>query len=82
MTLLPTHLGGLVILELEKCGTSPANARSTADALIAAETDGQLGHGPSRVPSYAAQVIARVTEESNLRVCAVTARAVVEALDV
>jgi len=38
MTLLPTHLGGLVILELEKCGTSPANARSTADALIAAET--------------------------------------------
>ena len=58
MTLLPAHLEGLVIRALEKCGTSFANASSTAAALIAAEMDGQLGHGLSRVPSYAAQVIA------------------------
>jgi (2R)-3-sulfolactate dehydrogenase (NADP+) len=35
--------------------TSPANARATARALIAAEADGQAGHGLSRVPSYALQ---------------------------
>lgn len=36
-------------------GTSPDNARPVADALVAAEVDGQAGHGLSRVPSYAAQ---------------------------
>lgn len=35
--------------------TSPANARPTARALVAAEADGQAGHGLSRVPSYAMQ---------------------------
>lgn len=35
--------------------TSPANARSTARALVAAEADGQGGHGLSRVPAYALQ---------------------------
>ncbi len=35
--------------------TSEANARSTAAALVAAEADGQKGHGLSRIPSYAAQ---------------------------
>jgi (2R)-3-sulfolactate dehydrogenase (NADP+) len=35
--------------------TSPENARSTARALVAAEADGQGGHGLSRVPSYALQ---------------------------
>ena len=35
--------------------TSPANARATARALVAAEADGQAGHGLSRVPSYALQ---------------------------
>jgi (2R)-3-sulfolactate dehydrogenase (NADP+) len=35
--------------------TSEANARSVAHALVAAEADGQKGHGLSRVPSYAAQ---------------------------
>lgn len=35
--------------------TSPENARSTARALVAAEADGQKGHGLSRVPTYAAQ---------------------------
>jgi (2R)-3-sulfolactate dehydrogenase (NADP+) len=36
--------------------TSPENARPTARALVAAEADGQGGHGLSRVPSYALQV--------------------------
>jgi (2R)-3-sulfolactate dehydrogenase (NADP+) len=35
--------------------TSPENARATALALVAAEADGQGGHGLSRVPSYALQ---------------------------
>ncbi|MDQ1243255.1 MAG: (2R)-3-sulfolactate dehydrogenase [Pseudomonadota bacterium] len=35
--------------------TSPENARPTARALVAAEADGQAGHGLSRVPSYAMQ---------------------------
>jgi (2R)-3-sulfolactate dehydrogenase (NADP+) len=35
--------------------TSAANARPTARALVAAEADGQGGHGLSRVPSYALQ---------------------------
>lgn len=34
-----------------------AIARSTAIALVAAEADGQKGHGLSRVPSYAAQAL-------------------------
>lgn len=33
--------------------TSPANAGPTARALVAAEADGQAGHGLSRVPPYA-----------------------------
>ena len=35
--------------------TSEANAESVARALVAAEADGQKGHGLSRLPSYAAQ---------------------------
>jgi (2R)-3-sulfolactate dehydrogenase (NADP+) len=35
--------------------SSPDNARETARALVAAEADGQGGHGLSRVPSYALQ---------------------------
>jgi (2R)-3-sulfolactate dehydrogenase (NADP+) len=35
--------------------TSPEIAASVADALVAAEIDGQAGHGLARVPSYAAQ---------------------------
>lgn len=38
--------------------TSPANAAPTARALVAAEADGQKGHGLSRIPSYAAQAVA------------------------
>ena len=37
-------------------GTAPDNAASVADALVAAEVDGQAGHGLSRVASYAVQV--------------------------
>jgi len=35
--------------------TSEENARSVATALVAAEADGQPGHGLSRVPAYADQ---------------------------
>ncbi|MBB3988119.1 (2R)-3-sulfolactate dehydrogenase (NADP+) [Sagittula marina] len=41
---------------LEAAGTSRRNAASVARALVAAEIDGQAGHGFSRVASYAAQV--------------------------
>lgn len=36
-------------------GTADGTARRVAQALVAAERDGQGGHGLSRVPSYAAQ---------------------------
>lgn len=35
--------------------TNEINADQVADALVAAEADGQKGHGASRIPSYAAQ---------------------------
>jgi (2R)-3-sulfolactate dehydrogenase (NADP+) len=41
---------------LAASGASAANAASTARALVAADADGQAGHGLSRVPSYAAQL--------------------------
>lgn len=37
--------------------TSPSNAACVARALVAAEIDGQKGHGLSRLPSYAAQAV-------------------------
>jgi (2R)-3-sulfolactate dehydrogenase (NADP+) len=40
---------------LARHGTSEANAECVARALVAAEADGQKGHGLSRLPSYAAQ---------------------------
>lgn len=46
----------LVIRALVTCGTAPSNACSVAAALVAAEIDGQVGHGLSRVLAYAAQV--------------------------
>ena len=45
----------LVIEALCASRVSRANARSTAKALVAAEADGQSGHGLSRVPAYAMQ---------------------------
>lgn len=41
---------------LTASGASLVNAASTASALVAADVDGQSGHGLSRLPSYAAQV--------------------------
>ena len=46
----------LVIRALERSGASPQQSQPTAKALVAAEADGQGGHGLSRVPSYAAQL--------------------------
>ena len=46
----------LCVQAFEHAGTSSSNAVSTARALVAAEVDGQKGHGLSRVSSYAAQV--------------------------
>lgn len=43
----------LVVAALVASGTSPENAAPTARALVAAEADGQAGHGLSRVPPYA-----------------------------
>ena len=45
----------LVVDALVAHATHPGNAASVAAALLAAEMDGQRGHGLSRVPSYAAQ---------------------------
>jgi (2R)-3-sulfolactate dehydrogenase (NADP+) len=45
----------LVKRALKLAGTSSANAESVAAALVAAEADGQRGHGLSRVAAYAAQ---------------------------
>jgi len=45
----------LVAAALVRCRTSEANARTVAQALVAAEADGLKGHGLSRVPTYAAQ---------------------------
>jgi (2R)-3-sulfolactate dehydrogenase (NADP+) len=42
--------------------TSTENARATARALVAAEADGQGGHGLSRVPAYALQARAGKVE--------------------
>lgn len=55
-TLAPDTLRQLVAAALERAGTSPVTAASVARALVAAEIDGQKGHGLSRVASYAAQV--------------------------
>jgi (2R)-3-sulfolactate dehydrogenase (NADP+) len=49
------ELDALIVAAFVASNTSEANARSVARALVAAEIDGQKGHGLSRVPSYAAQ---------------------------
>ncbi|WP_340118736.1 Ldh family oxidoreductase [Pelagibius sp. 7325] len=46
----------LVKRALTQAGTSSSNADCVAAALVAAEADGQRGHGFSRVAAYAAQV--------------------------
>lgn len=47
----------LCVRALLASNVSKANAHSTAAALVAAEADGQKGHGLSRIPSYAAQAL-------------------------
>ena len=41
---------------LVRCGTSASNADSVARALVAAEVDGQYGHGLRRLETYCPQV--------------------------
>ncbi len=43
----------LATAALEASGATASNASATARALVAAEADGQAGHGLSRVPPYA-----------------------------
>ena len=49
------ELEALIVSAFLASDTGEANARSVARALLAAEIDGQKGHGLSRVPSYTAQ---------------------------
>lgn len=55
-TIAIAELEALVAAALERAGTAASNAASVAKALVAAEIDGQKGHGLSRVAGYAAQV--------------------------
>ncbi len=55
VTLSLSDATDLVVGILENHRTSSDNAMAVARALVAAERDGQCGHGLSRVPSYAAQ---------------------------
>ena len=52
------RLQNLAVRVLIASKTSPENADSVATALVAAEADGQAGHGISRLPYYADQAIA------------------------
>ena len=52
------RLQDLAVRTLRASRTSPANAAAVAAALVAAEADGQAGHGLSRLPYYADQAIA------------------------
>jgi (2R)-3-sulfolactate dehydrogenase (NADP+) len=56
LTLMPADAEVLATRALTVCGTSPGNAQSTALALVAADVDGQSGHGLARLPGYVAQV--------------------------
>ena len=49
------ELHSLIVDILIAHDTARGNAERVAKALVAAEADGQHGHGASRVPSYAAQ---------------------------
>lgn len=53
VTLTLRDAEALAVAALRASGTGDVAARSTARALVAAEADGQAGHGLSRVPSYA-----------------------------
>lgn len=53
VTLSLAQAESLAAAALEACGASVVSALATARALVAAEADGQTGHGLSRVASYA-----------------------------
>jgi len=55
MTLTANEAHALACGILVNHNTSEANASHVANALVAAEIDGQKGHGLSRLPSYSAQ---------------------------
>ena len=55
VTLTLEDLHALTLRILIAHDTSPINAEQVATALVAAEADGQKGHGASRIPSYSAQ---------------------------
>ena len=54
-TLTLEEAGDLARRALRAANVSEANAATVAAALVAAERDGQGGHGLARVPAYAAQ---------------------------
>jgi len=55
VTLAANEAHDLATRILVRNNTSEANALHVANALVAAEIDGQKGHGLSRLPSYSAQ---------------------------
>lgn len=55
VTLAANEAHDLASTILVRHNTSDANALHVANALVAAEIDGQKGHGLSRLPSYSAQ---------------------------
>lgn len=57
VTMTPDQIHDLILRTLMRCRTAEANARSVAQALVAAELVGQSGHGLRRVPSYGAQAL-------------------------
>ena len=57
VTMTPDQVHDLILRTLMRCRTAEANARSVAQALVAAEMVGQSGHGLRRVPSYGAQAL-------------------------
>ena len=65
----------LVAGALAKAGASEVSAASTAAALVAAEADGQKGHGLSRVPSYVGQLKAHKVDGAAVPTCQKTAKA-------
>ena len=50
------ELTDLATQALERAGASPAMAKATARALVAAEAQGLASHGMARVPQYAAHL--------------------------
>ena len=55
VTLTEAEGRALIARALEASNVGPAQAAAVARALVAAEVEGQSGHGFSRVPAYAAQ---------------------------